>query len=307
MSFLLKLSSLVTSSTKHCNTHLNKQCTFKTMKRCALNATMSKRAQSTSGFVTIDANVDLYYEQYGSTSNKNTLICMPGALGSVRSDFAYQLDHLSKDFNILAYDPRGYGKSQKSMRQFPLTYFHQDASDVAMLMDKLGYRRYSVLGWSDGGIAATILAAQHRACIQNLIIWGAAAYVTEEDKQLMEATKDLSNWSERMRAPLEKVFGKDRLQSLWSDFIHGYSAFADNPNGNICIPECADIICPTLIVHGVKDPLVPTSHAEFLHKHIKGSKLVLMPDGKHNLHMRYYEEFNKMVTEFVKPNLEGKL
>lgn len=84
--------------------------------------------------------------------------------------------------------------------------------------------------------------------------------------------------------------------------MNGYCAFAENPSGSICIEELGNIRCPTLIVHGMKDALVPSFHAEFIKKHVKNSTLVTWPNGKHNLHMRYHEDFNKLVKEFILGN-----
>ena len=66
----------------------------------------------------------------------------------------------------------------------------------------VGFEKYSVLGWSDGGIAGLILAAAN-LYVENLVIWGANAFVTEGDKELLEVTRDINNWSEKMRTPLE--------------------------------------------------------------------------------------------------------
>lgn len=45
----------------------------------------------------------------------------------------------------------------------------------------LGYEKYSLLGWSDGGITSMILAAAFPRHIEKMVIWGANAFVTEED------------------------------------------------------------------------------------------------------------------------------
>ncbi|OXB84586.1 UNVERIFIED_CONTAM: hypothetical protein H355_008062 [Colinus virginianus] len=70
--------------------------------------------------------------------------------------------------------------------------------------------------------------------------------------------------------------------------------------GSICQQLLPHIKCPTLIIHGEKDPLVPRFHAEYIHEHIKGSRLHFMPEGKHNLHLRFAEEFNKEVEDFLR-------
>ncbi|KAF3835519.1 hypothetical protein F7725_028077 [Dissostichus mawsoni] len=68
---------------------------------------------------------------------------------------------------------------------------------------------------------------------------------------------------------------------------------------SICMELLPLISCPTLIIHGEKDPMVPNFHPQYLLKHIKGSQLHLMPEGKHNLHLRYADEFNKLVEDFL--------
>ena len=42
--------------------------------------------------------------------------------------------------------------------------------------------------------------------------------------------------------------------------------------GDICIKDLENIQARTLIVHGLKDPLVPLEHPDFLHHNIKGSR-----------------------------------
>jgi len=44
--------------------------------------------------------------------------------------------------------------------------------------------------------------------------------------------------------------------------------------GDICRSDTAAVCCPTLILHGAKDPLVPRFHPEFLLQNIKNSRQV---------------------------------
>ena len=71
-------------------------------------------------------------------NSSDVILCMPGALGSTRSDFGPQLTGLSDKFTVVAFDPRGYGKSIPPWRDFPADFLHRDADDAAELMVKIG-------------------------------------------------------------------------------------------------------------------------------------------------------------------------
>ena len=45
-------------------------------------------------------------------------------------------------------------------------------------MKALSFKKFSVLGWSDGGVSATILAALYPDSVQKLVIWDSNAYVS---------------------------------------------------------------------------------------------------------------------------------
>ena len=66
-----------------------------------------------------------------------------------------------------------------------------------------GYSRYSLLGWSDGGITALILANNNPELVDRMVVWGSNSYVTKEDMAMIEVSRDISKWNPRMRDPLE--------------------------------------------------------------------------------------------------------
>lgn len=48
----------------------------------------------------------------------------------------------------------------------------------------LKFKKFSLLGWSDGGITALIAAAKYPALIHKMVVWGANASVTQEDVRI---------------------------------------------------------------------------------------------------------------------------
>lgn len=242
--------------------------------------------------------VDLYYEQTGR--GKHAVLLLPGALGSTKTDFSPQLKSLNKErFTVVGWDPRGYGQSRPPDRDFPPDFFERDAKDAVDLMKALGFGKFSLLGWSDGGITALVAAARNPDLINKMVVWGANAFISQHDSKLYDEVRDVSKWSARMRQPMEEVYGPQVFAKLWEAWVDGIAQFAHRPEGSICMELLPLISCPTLIIHGEKDSMVPSFHPQYLLKHIKGSRLHLMPEGKHNLHLRYADEFNKLVEDFL--------
>ena len=247
-------------------------------------------------------NGRLHYDMRGNGSR--AILCIPGALGTALSDFRPQLEYFGRKdsgYTIVGMDPLGYGASRHPKRQFlvePDHFLKMDAQDGHALMQSLSFKKYSILGWSDGGVSAIILAALFPESVEKLIIWGSNAYVTKEDIELFEKTRDISNWSQRMREPMEMIYG-DSFQSLWSDWLDSMrEIYERRKGGDLCLEEVKLVKCPTLIVHGAKDVMCPQFHAEYIHKEIRDSEMVVMKEGKHNLHLRYAQEFNKIAENF---------
>lgn len=129
------------------------------------------------------------FVQLGHGCN-NAIILMPGALGSAFTDFQPQIEKLPKllpNYSIIAWDPPGYGKSVPPQRTFPIDFFHRDAFVANELMVSLGFKRYSVVGWSDGGITGILLAAKFTDAVEKLIIWGANSYILPEETKIYES------------------------------------------------------------------------------------------------------------------------
>eukprot|EP00164_Ancoracysta_twista_P009595 GFYU01014256.1.p1 GENE.GFYU01014256.1~~GFYU01014256.1.p1 ORF type:complete len:321 (+),score=48.65 GFYU01014256.1:45-1007(+) len=271
-----------------------------------LRATMSTHAYHTtrdSGKATVNG-VTLHYEKSAPTQDtKNrsvTILCCPGALGTARNDFTPQLEELSSKYGytVVAYDPRGYGESRPPSRQFELDYYHVDAEDAHGLMESMGYSKYVLLGWSDGANASVLHAAKYPAHVTTLVMWGGNSFVTQEDVDACAATRDINNWSERMRNGLVSVYGEDS-QRMWTDWNDCFERFLSERSGDVCMKECADVKCPTLLLHGAKDPLCPAIQPKYFREHIHNLEYYEFPEGKHNPHLRYAEEFNARVDRHI--------
>jgi len=245
------------------------------------------------------APLRIHYELSGEGDHH--VLLLPGALGSTQTDFAPQLRLMreDRDLGLVAWDPRGYGLSRPPNRTAPLDFFHRDADDAVALMKHLNLVPFSMLGWSDGGITALHVAAKYPDLIRKMVIWGSNAYVTQADNDMYESIRNIDKWSERMRKPMIDLYGEEYFRATWEDWVDCFKRYYCERDGNICRELLADIVCPTLIIHGDKDAMVDDEHPQFLQENIKNSKLINVTEGKHNLHLKYAEEFNKRAKYFL--------
>ncbi|XP_013173962.1 PREDICTED: uncharacterized protein LOC106122510 isoform X2 [Papilio xuthus] len=243
-------------------------------------------------------NYNINYVKVGN--GPHHVFCMPGALGTIWSDFKPQLEGLNRDkFTILAWDPVGYGKSRPPEKEFTPDFYEKDADVAAELLKKLKIPKFSILGWSDGGISGMILAAKYPSVVNKLVIWGSNSFMLPNEVEALKKIRDVKTWSAKMREPMIEAYGEEKFAQYWARWVDGMVEIAQAQNGNICNEIVKDISCPTFILHGEKDPLVDNVHVSHLHTHIEGSRIHLYPDGKHNIHIRYAEDFNKKIQEFL--------
>ena len=250
---------------------------------------------------TIHVNgVELYYERYGN--GPHAILCMPGALGGTLS-FVPQINYFGRSgsgYTFITYDPRGYGRSKSSTRVYssPL-YYNIDAKDAVGLMNALGFKEYSLMGWCEGGTCAIITAATFPDAIQSLVVWGPHVYLQKTDLELFHKLNNIETWEPKARATLEKYYGEE-LPLLWRKWFDGFISVYNDPvrQGDICKREVREIQCPTLVLHGEEDQLIPFYQVEFLRNNLQNYQCEIIQGGKHSLHFKS-SSFNNIIDKFL--------
>ena len=250
--------------------------------------------------------VDLSYVKGGG--GDHAILCFPGALGTVTgvAGLPQQIEFFSdkevgSQFTVVGFDPRGYGESRPPTRDYqisPVHFLKQDALDGHRLMLELGFSQFSVLGWCDGGSSGMFMAALFPQSVRKLVTLSAKAFYQKEDIEAMKRIEDVSRWVNRkIRDPMVALYGEE-FQPIWSALIDSMVQVYKN-GGDLCKAELKKIRCPTLIVHGERDPIVPPFHSVYLQQNITGARLHRYPDGKHGVHYSHAEHFNNLVMQFL--------
>ncbi|XP_018054319.1 PREDICTED: valacyclovir hydrolase [Atta colombica] len=243
-------------------------------------------------------NMEINYARVGT--GDHPVLLLPGALGSIWTDFKPQMENMNvNELTIVAWDPPGYGKSRPPDRTFPNDFYQRDATWAYNLMKTLGYSKFSLIGWSDGGITSLLLASAYPDSVYRMVVFGANAYIHPNEIKIYESIRDINKWSEKMRTSMIQIYGEDYFQKMWSDWIDAVLRLYEKQNGDLCKQVLPKIKCPTLIIHGTKDAIVLPEHPTYLKQNIANSKLHIFEKGAHNLHLRYSEEFNNLVTNFL--------
>jgi valacyclovir hydrolase len=226
------------------------------------------------------------------------LLLVPGALGTGAGDFERQIGWFAeRGFEVIAPDPRGYGRSRPPERDFPLDFYDRDAADMFTLMAALGHEHFAVMGWSDGANIAAIMAAEKSQTVTKLVVFGGQSFLTPEEIEAFNAIRKISAWSPKAAQAMRAVYG-DGLDGLWDRYVDGQVALFQ-AGGNLYRERLADVRCPTFVLHGARDPLVPAFHAEAIHQGIAQSRLHIYPEGRHNIHVKYADDFNPLVHSFL--------
>src|SRR5579863_1024527 len=193
----------------------------------------------------------MHFERAGQG---HPLLLIPGALGTGAGDFPAQIGWFAeRGFEVIAPDPRGYGRSRPPERDYPLDFYRRDAADMLALMAALGHRRFSVMGWSDGANVAVMMAAGEPGRVEKLVVFGGQSFLTAEEIAAFNAIRKIAAWSPRAAQAMRAVYG-EALDELWDRYVAGQEALFD-AGGDLYRPLLAAIKCPTLVLHGAEDPL----------------------------------------------------
>ena len=187
------------------------------------------------------------------------------------------------------------------------------ADDMASAMDRLGIRSASVLGVSQGGMIALMLAADHPDKVEKLVLAVTADRCTDTARQRLQHWIRMSehndhkglmidtaenSYSDRYLKRYRRIYPVIGLIGKPKD----YGRFLINAEAILKFDATEDtgsISCPTLIIGGEEDRIVGIEASRELHDSIRGSRILIYPGLGHAA----YEEaadFNSRVLHFLK-------
>lgn len=226
-------------------------------------------------------------------------------------EFRAQLDGLSDDFRVVAWDAPGAGRSSDP----PDTARLQDWADwLAEFIEALDIAPAHVAGLSFGGGLALQLFARHPEVVRSLILmsayagWGGSLPPDEVQARLDVTRRNTElppeQWTPALIETLipdgSDVELADELTTIFSDFHPAATrtslqAFAEAD----LTDTLAEVDVPTLLLYGELDVRSPREVWEPIHEGIAHSKLVIIPNVGHMVDMQAAERCNAEIRSFL--------
>lgn len=214
---------------------------------------MSLPTSTKSGYAPVNG-IEMAYAVFGEGE---PLVLLHGGLQNM-DDFGPVLMELAKSHQVIAVDFQGHGRTKLAERTMSFGAF---ATDIADLIQWLGYERADVAGYSMGGITAIRLAIDHPAVVDRLVV--------------VSAPYAYSGWHEYNAEGMRSIGAHLAEEMIQTPIYEAYAAIAPDPanfpklldqmgsfigNDYDWSGEVGTIAAPTLIVVGDYDA-VRISHA----------------------------------------------
>jgi len=123
-------------------------------------------------------NIEMYCEECGVGK---PLVLLHGFGGCVQNWHPFTTK-LSERYRLIVVDLRGHGYSTKPENKFT----HQEAaSDVFLLLEKLGIGHFSAMGMSSGGMTLLHMATSQPKRIDSMVLISATSYFPDQARVIM--------------------------------------------------------------------------------------------------------------------------
>jgi len=274
-----------------------------------------------SGKVKVN-DVNLYYELYGQG---DPLVLVAGTGISLAPWRVFQVPEFSKHYQVLIYDHRGLGRSDKPDVPYSTRGF---AEDCAGLMDALGIKRAHIMGHSMGGRVAQWIALDYPEKVRSLVLSGTGSGKYTDALEDYPRGVPLDAAYEMIHKGYEKyqhdhwgpgfMFSDEfmkahpdvvkQFQDLIVDEVPPLKCYLRHVVARQC-HETTDVVhnikAPTLVIVGSKDTHEggTGSHVESsraLAMKIAGAELVLVEGGKHGSLREMPEKGHPPILDFLR-------
>jgi pimeloyl-ACP methyl ester carboxylesterase len=251
----------------------------------------------------------IYYERHGA--GPAVLFCH-GA-GSNAATWWQQLPAFSQRHSCFTMDIRCFGRSAAPVEEFSLDVF---VEDVLAILQREEVERVVLVGQSLGGMIGLRLALRHPdrvaafvGCDTSLAIEHPALLEIMRQRQITHRAhtieqRSLGAWFLREHPDKAALYAQinhfnPSAHSIppaqWGEALAG----ALGPGKLVPMEDLRRVACPTLLLVGSEDPIVPVEVMREVAGLVPDSEVVVVPDAGHSTYFEKPSEFNAHVLDFI--------
>ncbi|CAN5480521.1 alpha/beta hydrolase [soil metagenome] len=264
-----------------------------------------------------------YYEVFGPQSEDatGTVLFFP-TWSLVHSHcWKMQVPYFARHgFQVITFDGRGNGKSDRPESGYTTDHY---TSDALAICGELDVTRTALVTLSAGSRPSAQLTAEHPELIEQLVLIAPAIrlqggarvnlepFLSEPPDREGWNKYNAVHWREEYRDFVEwfsgEIFSEPHSTKPFDDFT-GW-AMETTPETLIATTvesltpriaeSCRAIRCPTLIIHGDDDRIIPLDNSRDVQSTIPGSELSIIEGGGHAPNVRDPVKVNLLIHEFL--------
>jgi 3-oxoadipate enol-lactonase len=238
------------------------------------------------------------------------VVMLSNSLASTLAMWDHQVPALvDAGFRVLRYDHRGHGQSAVPAGPYSIELL---AADAAGLIDKLGLDKIHFCGLSMGGMVGQMLGARYGGRLISLALCATAAYMPPPEiwEERIEAVRE-NGMGALVDGIIDRWFtpaGQERLQievakvreMILNTPVDGFCACCEAIRDMDQRESLRAVSTRSLVMVGEQDMGTPVSAAEFIHERIAASRLRVIADSAHFVHVEQSGMFNDFLLEFLK-------
>lgn len=234
------------------------------------------------------------------------LVVIHGGGGDART-WRENIEALAENYTVYAPDLPGYGGSE------PLdgTYFIPELSDfIDSFAEMLGLEKFHLVGHSLGGGIALNYALESPHRIRKLVLVSSLCLGREIAfwVRLLSIPALLRSVGIVILALLRGIKWVFKKLLAPAEFIMPFSPASVTIGGSVTTfkeqtlvlaNRLSEIMMPTLLVWGAKDPIVPVRHAYMAAQVIPDCQVKIFENRGHDVHRDELEQFSSVISGFL--------
>src|SRR5664279_1396087 len=196
----------------------------------------------------------IYYEETGSGE---TVLILPGFSDRIAAHAPLRAALTAAGYRVIAADLPGSGKSQPQPRSYAVSFYDDDARSFAALLQHLGAAPAHLMGFSDGGELALLMAATMPAIARSVVTWGSGGVLSDPTGQLRQV---MFNRIDQPIPPLQgyrdylvATYGEANARAMTQSQTAALGEIIERRGGDVSLSKAGNIDCPVLLIAGEHD------------------------------------------------------